>query len=95
MKIGDKIRIRTYEAIHLYDKLLLVLSEHLASSQWVEQEVETALAKERKEQRAVLFQIRLDKVVREIEGGWPALIRNIRHIGDFIAGKTAIPIKKH
>jgi hypothetical protein len=49
----------------------------------VEQEVETALEKERKEQRSALFPIRLDNVVMQIEKGWPALIRNTRHIGDF------------
>ena len=57
------------------------------SSQWVEQEVETALAKERKENRTVLFPIRLDKTVMDIEGGWPALIRNTRNIGDFTRWK--------
>ncbi len=87
LKIGDKIRPRIDESIHLHDKLLLVLSEHSVASQWVEQEVETALAKERKEQRTVLFPIRLDNAVMEIEGGWPALIRNTRHIGDFTRWK--------
>jgi len=83
LKIGDKIRSRIDESIHLYDKLLLVLSQHSVSSQWVEQEVETALEKERKEQRTMLFPIRLDNAVMEIEGNWPALIRNTRNIGDF------------
>jgi len=60
-----------------------VLSQHSVASQWVEQEVETALEKERKEGRTVLFPIRLDEAVSEVEGGWPTLIRNTRHIGDF------------
>jgi hypothetical protein len=67
----------------VYDKLLLVLSQHSVASQWVEQEVETALEKERKEGRTVLFPIRLDEAVSEVEGGWPTLIRITRHIGDF------------
>lgn len=83
LKIGAKIRSSIDESIYLYDKLLLVLSQHSVASQWVEQEVETALAKERKEQRTVLFPIRLDAAVMKIEGSWPALIRNTRHIGDF------------
>lgn len=87
LKIGDKIRPRIDESIRLYDKLLLVLSEHSVTNQWVEQEVETALEKERKEQRTVLFPIRLDKAIMEIEGGWPALIRNTRNIGDFTRWK--------
>jgi len=57
--------------------------EHSIESDWVEQEVETALARERQGKRTVLFPIRLDDAVMEIEVGWPALIRNTRHIGDF------------
>jgi hypothetical protein len=87
LKIGDKLRSRIDESIRLHDKLLLVLSEHSVSSQWVEQEVETALERERKENRVVLFPIRLDNTVMVIEGGWPMLIRNTRHIGDFTCWK--------
>ena len=83
MKIGPRIRIRLDESIQLYDKLLLVLLEHSIGSAWVEQEVETALAKERKEARTVLFPIRLDDGVMKIRSGWAAYIRNTRHIGDF------------
>jgi hypothetical protein len=87
LKIGAKIRPSIDESIRLYDKLLIVLSQHSVASQWVEQEVEAALAKERKENRIVLFPIRLDKAVMEIGGGWPALIRNTRNIGDFTRWK--------
>ena len=83
MKIGDRIRPTLDESIRRHDKLLLTLSKHSISSQWVEQEIETALARERKEGGTVLFPIRLDNAVMEIESGWPALIRNTRHIGDF------------
>jgi hypothetical protein len=82
MKIGDKIRTRIDESIRVHDKLLLVLSETSVTSQWVEQEVETALARER-EGRTVLFPIRLDNTIMGIDGGWPSLIRNTRNIGDF------------
>lgn len=87
LKIGDKIRPRIDKSIRLHDTMLLVLSKHSVASQWVEQEVETALEKERKEQRSVLFPIRLDNTVMDIEKGWPALIRNTRHIGDFTRWK--------
>jgi uncharacterized protein YjbI with pentapeptide repeats len=92
LKIGDRFRVRIDESIRLHDKLLLLLSEQSVGSQWVEQEVETALEKERKakergEERTVLFPIRLDDAVMEIEGGWPALVRRTRHIGDFTRWK--------
>lgn len=84
LKIGDKIRPRIDESIRIYDKLLLVLSEHSVTSNWVEHEVEMALAKEHKEKRTVLFPVRLDTVILEQEyDGWPALVRHERHIGDF------------
>ena len=83
MKIGARLRAGIDEAIRLHDKLLLILSEHSVGSQWVEQEVETALERERKQERTVLFPIRLDDAVMESKGGWAALIRNTRNIGDF------------
>jgi hypothetical protein len=83
MKIGAKIRPALDESIRGQDKLLLILSKHSIASQWVEQEVETALARERKEGRIILLPIRVDNAVMEIESGWPALIRNTRYIGDF------------
>lgn len=83
MKIGDRVRSRIDEVIHVHDKLLLVLSEHSLVSQWVEQEVETALAKERETGESVLFPIKVDNAVDELKHGWPALVRNTRHIGDF------------
>jgi TIR domain-containing protein len=88
LKIGEKIRTGIDESIQHHDKLLLVLSRHAVASQWVEQEVETALEKERKEHRTVLFPIRLDDDIMEIESGWPALIRNTRNIGDFTHWKS-------
>jgi hypothetical protein len=86
IKIGDRLRPRIDESIRLHDKLLLVLSETSVSSQWVEQEVETALAHER-EGKAVLFPVRLDDAVMKSNAGWPALIKNTRHIGDFQSWK--------
>ncbi len=85
MKIGDNIRHRIDESIHLHDKLLLVLSVHSVSSQWVEHEVETALAKEKEYEGkpSVLFPIRLDNAVMESTTGWASHIRLTRHIGNF------------
>jgi hypothetical protein len=88
LKIGDKFRIRIDESIRIHDKLLLVLSEHSVSSDWVEKEVETAMERERQEERTVLFPIRLDDAVMDIPNGWPADIRRTRHIGDFTKWKN-------
>lgn len=85
MKIGDRIRRRIDEVIYLHDKLLLVLSEHSVTSDWVEKEVETAFEKERETDSAVLFPIKLDGAVDSVKTGWAADIRRTRHIGDFTA----------
>jgi hypothetical protein len=83
LKIGDKFRVTIDETIRVYDKLLLVLSEHSVQSDWVEKEVETAMEREREQKRTMLFPIRLDDAVMDIKTGWPADVRRTRHIGDF------------
>lgn len=88
LPIGAKIRPAIDESIRVHDKLLLVFSADSVSSQWVEQEVETALAKEREQEgRTVLFPIRIDEVVMVSKAGWPALLKNTRNIGDFTRWK--------
>jgi len=64
------------------------LSKTSVTSQWVEQEVETALARERQQRTTILFPVRIDNTVMALETGWPALIRNTRNIGDFRRWKT-------
>ena len=84
LKIGNKLRVRIDEAIRIYEKLLLLLSEHSMTSTWVENEVETAFDKENERSgEPVLFPIRLDTAVMESKTGWAAAIRRTRHIGDF------------
>lgn len=83
IKIGDKIRPRIDEAIHLHDKLLLILSEESIKSDWVEDEVEIAFEKERKQQSTVLFPIRIDDAVDKSDIAWVSKIQRTRHIGDF------------
>ena len=89
MKIGDRFRVRIDEAIRMYEKLLLLLSEHSVASTWVEKEVETAFEKEREHDgEPVLFPIRLDAAVMKNKTGWAADIRRSRHIGDFCNWKN-------
>ncbi len=88
MKTGDKIRNRIDESILIYDKLLLILSEHSVTSTWVEHEVEAAfdkerLAREHQTPQTVLFPIKLDDAIMTMETGWPAKVRRERYITDF------------
>ena len=43
--------------------------------------------KERKQNKLVLFPIRLDDAVMETDQAWAASLRRMRHIGDFRAWK--------
>lgn len=87
MKTGDKIRQRIDESIRLYDKLLLVLSEHSIASSWVEFEVEAALAKEDEKHALVLFPVRLDDAVMQCTTSWAAHLKRMRHITNFTGWK--------
>jgi hypothetical protein len=88
LKIGDKIRTGIDEAIRIHDKLLLILSKSSVSSGWVEREVKTALAKERRDKRTVLFPVRVDNAVFESPFEWATEIRHERNIGDFTRWKN-------
>ncbi len=83
LKIGDKFWHRIDESIRLYDKLLVVLSEHSVESTWVEREVIAALEKEQQQQKLVLFPITLDETFKRTFAPWAADLRRQRHIGDF------------
>jgi hypothetical protein len=83
LKIGDRFRQRIDDAIRLHDKLLIVLSQNSVRSAWVREEVESCLEREQRENRTVLFPIRLDDAVMVATEAWAASIRRQRHIGDF------------
>jgi hypothetical protein len=87
LKIGDHYHQRIDEAIRLYDKLILVLSDAAVQSAWVEREVVAAREKEDRRQREVLFPLRLDDAVMEAEKAWAADVRRRWQIGDFTCWK--------
>jgi hypothetical protein len=83
LAIGQRVRNALDTAILARRKLLLILSEHSTASDWVEQEAETAFEKERDSGETVLFPLRLDDTVFNLNVGWAAHIQRTRHIGDF------------
>jgi len=87
LKIGDKFRPRIDESIRLHDKLLLILSERSIASPWVEDEVESALEREHREKKPVLFPIRLDDSGMDTNVACAASLRRTRHVGDFSGWK--------
>jgi hypothetical protein len=59
MKGGRKLHEQIDEAIRLHDKLLLILSEHSMSSEWVKTEIANAREREKREGKQLLFPITL------------------------------------
>jgi hypothetical protein len=59
LKGGKKLHEQLFEAIQIYDRLLIVLSEHSIQSEWVMTEIRKARETEKKERRRKLFPIRL------------------------------------
>jgi hypothetical protein len=59
LKGGKILHEQLFEAIQIYDRLLIVLSEHSIQSEWVMTEIRKAREVEKKEKRRKLFPIRL------------------------------------
>ena len=83
LKIGDRFQESIEDSIRLFDKVMIVLSENSMKSRWVEREVHAAREREDRENRTVLFPIRIDDAVMDAPQPWAADIRRSRHIGDF------------
>jgi len=83
LKIGDRFQERIEESIRLFDKVVVVLSEASVESRWVEREVDTAREREDRENRTVLFPIRIDEALWNAPQPWAAEIRRARYVGNF------------
>jgi len=86
LRPGTWIRQGIDEAILVYDKLVLILSQEALDSGWVHYEVEIAYHKERERKTDVLFPIRIDNAILTCNEGWARTLR-ARHIGDFTRWK--------
>jgi TIR domain/Pentapeptide repeats (8 copies) len=87
LRIGDRFRQQFEESIHRQDRMLLILSKNSISSPWVEDEVEAAIERERKEGQKVLLPIRIDNAVMKTNRAWAASLKRKYHIGDFSKAK--------
>lgn len=88
MKIGDRFDLRIDESIRFHDKLVIILSANSVNSNWVETEVKSAIEREQKEGKDVLFPIAIDEEGFTSKQPWAADIRRKRHIGDFRQWKS-------
>ena len=85
MRTGDRLHDTIDHQIQMHEKLLLIFSEHSVGSDWIENEVEAAFDKERRDngRRNVLFPIRIDRAIEVTEVAWAKTIKRTRHISDF------------
>ncbi len=89
LKWGAKTQQGIEQAIQMHDKLLLILSKQSIASGWVEKEVLTAIKKEKREKRTVLFPVRIDNAIDTCPFTWASDIRHERNIGNFIGWKKS------
>jgi len=82
-KTDDANPMQLEEELHVYEKIFLLLSKHTLSSDWMESELQDALEKEQRQQRAVLFLLCLDQVALERCASWALSLRESRHVYDF------------
>jgi len=83
MKIGDKTWDSIYHYIRMRDTVLIILSEDSISSDWIEDEVNAALAEENKRKRPIFFPIRVDAAVLDSDQAWAEYINKTRNVCDF------------
>lgn len=86
LPIGDFIVRGIAEAIRFHEKLLLILSREAIKSAWVEFEVTQAETREAREKKTILFPVRIDDSVFEVNAGWATRLC-ARNIGDLTAWK--------
>ena len=72
------------EEIHLHERTLLLLSEDAVNSYWVKHEVQAALDRELQQDRTILFPLRLDQTLLQVQYPWAVRLRESHHIENFI-----------
>lgn len=80
---GARTREHIIGQIYARSRLLVVLSEKSVASDWVEDEVNTALDKEKRDGSQVLFPIRIDEAALTSDQDWIYHLRKKRNIGDW------------
>ena len=83
MKIGDKTWDSIYHYIRMRDRVLIILSEDSIASDWIENEVNAALAEENKRKKPIFFPIRVDAAVLDNDQAWAEYINKTRNICNF------------
>jgi|ERR1039457_974131 hypothetical protein len=93
LKIGDRFEESIEESIRSYDKVMIVLSEASVKSRPVEREVNAAREREDRENRLILFPVRIDDAVMGHHSRGRPTFAVTRHMAISATG-TSIPLIK-
>jgi len=83
MHAGAPVRDTLYQQIDANEFLICLMSEDSLASDWVRDEVQYALSKERELGRRLVIPIRIDEAAMRSKVGWAISLREDRHIEDF------------
>jgi hypothetical protein len=87
MKRRDRNHKIIDSAVHIHDKVIFILSEKSLEQEWAENEIEAALAKEKKYGMTLLLPIALDDSIKYTDKPWAVKLRRTHHIHDFTQWK--------
>jgi uncharacterized protein YjbI with pentapeptide repeats len=71
------------EMLQIHGRVVLIISKNSIMSPWIRNEIEAGLAKERKEDREVLFPIKIDSAYKQDKLDWPVAMHREIHLADF------------
>lgn len=84
LRVGDRWQPAIDHGLVEAERVLVVLSEHSLASPWVAYEVKAALERsEAAPTSPIVFPIRIDDAIVHATDGWPVLLRERVHVGDF------------
>ncbi len=75
LETGSKFRKEIEDAIHIYDKVIAIVSENSIKSRFVEDEVEAVFEREEREGRDILMPIIIDDSIFNTSCAWAAVVR--------------------
>ena len=87
LRAGDKFKMEIDEAIGHCDKLLVILSSHSVTSDWIEHEVGVARHRENNGKRLVIIPILMETAAKQSTKNWVKYIQNNRQITEFVHWK--------
>jgi uncharacterized protein YjbI with pentapeptide repeats len=94
LKVGEKQQELLDELIRLHDHILLILSEHAITSEWISYAMKTIQDRESWENKKLLLPISLDDALLTSQENWLSSMRRARNVTDFRSWRDAERYRK-